>query len=84
MKKQYSILVLSNGFVTILDTHVYRRVKKHRWHVHRSAGKGRKAGNYYVRGYVNGKRIYLHRFITACPKGFQPDHKNTITLDNRL
>ena len=37
----------------------------------------------YVQKRVNGKNIYLHRFITNCPIGKYVDHINHNTLDNR-
>lgn len=39
--------------------------------------------NPYVRGYINGKSILLHRLVTACPKGMCVDHINHDILDNR-
>lgn len=40
-------------------------------------------GNFYARITLNGKKVALHRFITDCPDGFEVDHFNHHTLDNR-
>lgn len=37
----------------------------------------------YAKTNINGKSVGLHRFITGCPDGFDPDHINNNGLDNR-
>lgn len=38
----------------------------------------------YVRIYKDGKKQYLHRYLTGAPKGMVVDHINGNKLDNRL
>lgn len=40
----------------------------------------RKKGVFYVQ---DNKRRLIHRLITSCPEGFEVDHINRNTLDNR-
>lgn len=87
--KKYRVLALSQGYVTIVDTRLYRTLNRYQWHVHFSRGKDRVEGHPYARGYVKGKKVYLHRFIAELEQGKKPnvtthvDHRNHCTLDNR-
>lgn len=56
---------------TISARHAHR-VLQHRWYYN-----GR-----YVSSKVDGKTVYLHRFVTSAPKGTHVDHKNKDRLDN--
>jgi len=40
--------------------------------------------DFYVRGNLKGKIVFLHRWITDCPDGMQVDHINHKTLDNTV
>jgi len=42
-----------------------------------------KHDRFYVGGYIDGKNISLHRFLTGAPKGMPVDHANGDGLDNR-
>lgn len=84
MVGRYSVIVLSDKFCAIIDASKARRVKKHKWHVHVSRGKGRNEGQPYARTTIKGKKVYLHRFLTECPAGFHVDHRNHQTLDCRM
>ena len=68
---------LSRGLVTIVDDEDYEKVIKLKWS---PVSKGRGKPDVYVR---HRSRLYLHRFITDCPKGKQVDHINGNGLDNR-
>lgn len=48
-----------------------------------SAFKWSTASKRYARRSVNGRHVYLHRFIVSAPKGLDVDHINGDTLDNR-
>lgn len=65
----------------LLDDEDYERIKKDfenlKWTVTKNRNK------FYVQKRVNGKNIYLHRYIMNCPKGKYVDHINHNTLDNR-
>lgn len=78
------ILLLSGGkYVAVISTVDFRRCNRYSWHVHFSKGKKRKSRHPYARATIKGKKVYLHRFITDCPPGYEPDHKNQCTLDCR-
>ncbi len=83
-KNPYAIIVMPKGFVAIVDKSVWVKIRKYHWYAHISKGKGRNAGLPYARATINGKKVYLHRFLTNCPPGFQADHKNHQTLDCRI
>lgn len=74
---------LNKGQTAIVDDEDFDYLNSFKWH----ADKDRK-GNYYA--CTTGKIIgaitrisRMHRVIMKCPKGFQVDHKNHNTLDNR-
>lgn len=75
---------LTQGYTALVDDEDYDRVMERSWHVHFSAGKKRDKGEPYGRGTVDGKKIYLHRFIMEVDnKYIEVDHINHNTLDNR-
>lgn len=74
---------LTKGYVAIISKEDWRRVKKYSWHVHMSRGRGRNKGQPYARATINGKKVYLHRFITGAFHPMHVDHKNHQTLDCR-
>ena len=80
---KYRVIELTKGFVAIISAEDYRRVNRHSWRVHTSAGSKRKIGKPYARSTIKGKDVYLHRFIMKAPDGMHVDHKNHCTLDNR-
>ena len=82
-KSPYAILVLTKGYVAIVDKSAWAKLRKFHWYTHISRGKGRAAGEPYARATINGKKVYLHRLITNCPPHLFPDHKNHQTLDCR-
>lgn len=79
----YRIIMLSFGYVAIINAKHFRRINKLKWHVHFSRGTKKKPGQPYARATLNGKKIYLHRFIVFASEGSQVDHKNHQTLDCR-
>ena len=80
---KWVVIELTQGYAAIVSFEDYRRVKKYSWHVHRSKGTKKKPGQPYARANINGKKVYLHRFIMNADKGSHVDHKNFQTLDNR-
>lgn len=83
MKHKWIVIELTQGFMTVISAEDYDRVKKHSWHVHQSKGTKKKTGQPYARSTINGKKVYLHRFIVNAQKHQHVDHKNFQTLDNR-
>lgn len=82
-KHSYRVIELTRGFVAVIDAEDFRRVNRWSWRVCISAGTKRKPGHPYARGKVNGKDVYLHRYIMNAPDRLQVDHKNHCTLDCR-
>jgi hypothetical protein len=78
-------MVLSNGFVAVIDAEDLAGIKRYHWHGRDSCG------NIYVArttsrwsgGIRKVLNIYLHRFLTSAQPGFTVDHLNGDTLDNR-
>lgn len=83
MAKKYRVIELTQGFVAIIDATDYRKVKRHAWHTHFSAGKRREKGEPYARATINKKKVYLHRFLVQAPADMHVDHINNVTLDYR-
>lgn len=83
MREDYRVIKLTKGFVAIISTEDFRRVNRHKWYAHMSAGTKKKPGQPYARARIGGKNIYMHRFIMDAPDDKHVDHKNHITLDNR-
>ena len=65
----------------LLDDEDYERIEKDfknlKWTVTKNRNK------FYVQKRVNGKNVYLHRYVMDCPKDKYVDHINHNTLDNR-
>jgi hypothetical protein len=80
------VLFLTKNYVAIIDRKDWKRVKKHKWHVHFSRGKGRenRFPLPYARATIKGKKVYLHRFITGAYAPMHVDHDNHCTLDCRI
>lgn len=81
--KPARVITLSKGFVAIISHEDFRRVNRYSWHAHMSAGSKRKVGQPYARASINGKKVYLHRFIMEAPEHMHVDHLNHCTLDCR-
>ncbi len=65
---------LTRGLVALIDDDDYAAVASHSWHatVHRK-----------VCSAINGKIVYLSRFLLNAPSGMHVDHINGNRLDNR-
>lgn len=66
---------LSNGQVTLVDDEDYPLVKPYTWY-YNAAGTG------YAMARVEGRKVFLHRFLMGEPD-YAVDHINGNTLDNR-
>lgn len=91
------VITLTKGFVAVISAKHFRRVNRHKWHVHFSKGKKKKTyPEPYARATINGRKVYLHRFIkeeeilhkilegcTDNESFWHVDHKNHQTLDCR-
>lgn len=80
----YRVVLLTKGYVAVVSQIDARRVNKYEWHVHMSRGTKKKPGQPYARTNINGKKVYLHRFIMGdIAPDMQVDHRNHQTLDCR-
>lgn len=78
------IISLSGGkYIAVITAVDFRRCNRYSWHVHFSKGNKRKVGAPYARATINGKKVYLHRFVMNAPEYMHVDHKNHCTLDCR-
>ena len=71
---------LTQGQAALVDDEDYEQaIKAGSWWV-----KYDKARDVFIaEGWIDGKRIYMHRFIMDAPPGKDVDHQNHDTLDNR-
>jgi len=83
MATEINTILLTQGYVAIVSKLDYKKLKKHKWAITRSAGVNRKLGEPYACTKIEGKKVYMHRFIMGGPKGLIVDHINRQTLDNR-
>jgi hypothetical protein len=72
-------LRLNHNQIAIVDTGDMEEVLKYRWYLlTRSSGRG-----FYVYTKQANKTIYLHRLVAKPNEGFEVDHINRNTMDNR-
>lgn len=74
-------LILSQGYIAIVDSIDFKRASKYKWHAEISRDKLR----VYARTDIGGKKVRLHRFIMRAKPGQLVDHKggNETSLDCR-
>jgi hypothetical protein len=76
------IIPLSQGLFALVSDGDFEYLSQWKWYAARRSG-----NTFYARRMEtkNGKRklIYMHRAVTKCPDGLEPDHINHNTLDNR-
>ena len=68
---------MTQDFFTFVDDEDYCRLNKHKWHVSRSAN------NWYARTTIDGKIVYMHRFIMKAESGKVVHHKDGDTMNNQ-
>lgn len=71
-------LPLGGGGVALIDDADAELVRRHRWYRHAA-----KPGRFYARARIDGRDVYLHRFLMGEPPGGNVDHKNRDGLDCR-
>lgn len=71
-----AFITTQKGEIIIVDNNLFPELNKHIWNITPSG--------YASRGISGGGTIYLHRYLTNCPKGMTVDHLNENRLDNRL
>jgi len=68
---------LTQGFVAVVDDSDAALVGAHKWYAHRSRDR------VYATTKVEGRLVYLHRFLMDPKAGEVVDHKNHDTMDYR-
>jgi len=68
---------LTQGYRTTISDEDFESLSLYEWSIHNSGNK------VYARGVVNGKKLYIHRFLMSLKKGEYCDHANGNTLDNQ-
>ncbi len=76
-------IILTRGLKTVVDDATFENQSGHKWHAENGGG------SFYAArkpGAKNGfrKTVYLHREVVCAPIGFEVDHINGNTLDNRI
>lgn len=71
------LVPLTRGAFAVVDDDDFERVAAHKWSV--SEGKQ----NLYAQARVDGERVLMHRWLLDAPKGYEVDHANGMSLDNR-
>lgn len=72
------VLSISKGFTVLLDDEDFAAVSKYSWWTLETQD-----GKKYAQTRIDGKHIYLHRFIMKAPPKTFVDHRNGNTLDCR-
>lgn len=79
----YVVIALTKGYVAVIDKEDLRRVRKHSWQVTFGGGKRPSQHKPYAKTRIQGKTVYLHRFVMNAQPGTHVDHLNHETLDCR-
>lgn len=68
---------LTDGLAALVDDEDYERLARYKWSV--------AWGSWYpyAQARVDGKRVLMHRLLTNAPAGYEVDHVNGHSLDNR-
>jgi hypothetical protein len=61
---------LTQGQVALIDDWEFERVSQIKWHTYKDP----RTGRYYARGRVDGREVWLHRFILNAPSDMEVDH----------
>lgn len=88
IQKSPRAISLSGGkYFALVDPQDFLRVKRYKWYAHIAKGKNKKPGQPYARATIEGRKVYLHRFIMGLAGGVSSelhvDHMNHQTLDCR-
>lgn len=77
------IIRFPSGGYTLVDSDLYGFLSEFSWYLHKSRG------GVYARATTRGEKVFMHRLIVSVVakidiRGYQVDHYNRNTLDNRL
>ncbi len=73
-------IALTAGKTALVDDEDYDRAMTLNWHAHKSVTKNHV--QWYASARIDGKTIYLHRFLLCAPEGMQVDHRDHDGLNN--
>jgi hypothetical protein len=73
-------ILLTRGKYTLVDDEDFEYLNQWKWHVNNT---GYAMRSDHIAGEYKHKNILMHRLITNAPSGYQIDHINHNTLDNR-
>lgn len=73
------LIPLTKGQVASVDDADFGELSRYSWF----AWKGPTCRSWYAMGRVNGRHLYMHRFILKPPESVHVDHVNNNGLDNR-
>jgi hypothetical protein len=83
--EDYSTIPLTQGQFAIVDKCLFNELNKHKWY---AAKMGVSKKRFYAQRWTREKAVQMHRFILELSgisvQGFEVDHINTNSLDNRL
>ena len=75
---EVTVIPLTQGQISMIDTEDWSIVRHYSWCADKTT-----SGKFYAKTTVKRSSIRLHSLIMNCPKGFEVDHINGNTLDNR-
>jgi hypothetical protein len=67
---------LSKGYAATVDDCDYKRVSAYKWHAHPTNH------SVYARACIEGKNVYMHRFLLQAPSKMEVDHIDHNGLNN--
>lgn len=76
-------ITLTQGKTAIVDDGNYAWLSLFRWWVAKKQEKQGGRCYWRAKGYINGRRVFMHRLITDAAAGVEVDHRNHDTLDNQ-
>ena len=65
---------LTQGKYALVDDKDFKWLNQWKWYFDNTVG--------YAKGWMDGKKMYMHRLILNTPKNLVTDHKNLNKLDN--
>lgn len=77
----YVALSLSQDKTAFISPDDFERIKHIKWWASKHSRPGCKE-KWYVKGWHDGKEVYLHRFLMGFPQGMVVDHEDANGLNN--
>jgi len=78
---------LTKGKFALVDDCDFEILSQYKWHATLNSYSGRgirkPLDKWYARGYVDGRRVYMHRFLMGEPEGLVVNHDDANGLNNQ-